>query len=179
MPNLTDYTLDTHNANLGTVRGHEELTKSIQQLGLGRSILTDKDGRIIAGNKTYTTAVQEGISKVVEVETTGDTLVVVKRTDLDLNEHIKARVLAHADNKIGQDNLNFDPAIVKADLELLQSDFLDELWTPDDLGELFSSPNERPQESEEIPDGFKQYSEEILCDYRCPKCYYEWNGKPK
>lgn len=175
---MPKYNQDKRNANRGTERGRELLKQSLSRLGPGRSILVDKHGTAIAGNKTLAEATSQGIP-TVEVETDGKTLVVVKRTDLDLDTDIKARELAFADNRVAELDLDWDTEVLKTDLELLQSDFLDELWTPDDLGDLFSSSGEHPQESEEIPDEFKQYSEEILCDYRCPKCHYEWNGKPK
>lgn len=176
MPNLTDYTQDNHNANRGTDRGQQELTKSVQRLGLGRSILTDKEGRIIAGNKTYETATKNGIAKVIEVETDGDTLVVVKRTDLDLDKHIKARELAYADNKIAQDNLDWDLDVLKTDLAVLKSDFLDDLFSnPIENVDFFT----QREYTEQVPENFSEYSDSISCDYCCPKCKYEWSGKPK
>ena len=79
-------------------------------------------------------ATELGLTKTVEVETDGNTLVVVKRIDLDLETDIKAREMAFADNKIGQDNLDWDPEILKTDLALLDSDFLNGLWEEVDLG---------------------------------------------
>jgi rubrerythrin len=29
------------------------------------------------------------------------------------------------------------------------------------------------------PDAFQTYDEEIETEYCCPKCGYEWSGKPK
>jgi hypothetical protein len=81
-------------------------------------------------------ATELGLTKTVEVETDGNTLVVVKRIDLDLETDIKAREMAFADNKIGQDNLDWDPEILKTDLALLDSDFLNGLWKEDDLSVL-------------------------------------------
>jgi len=49
--NLSDLQHDPHNANRGTPRGRKTLATSLQQFGAGRSILVDKDGIIIAGNK--------------------------------------------------------------------------------------------------------------------------------
>ena len=48
---MTTIKPDQHNANKGTERGKELLDQSIKELGAGRSILVDKDGHVIAGNK--------------------------------------------------------------------------------------------------------------------------------
>jgi hypothetical protein len=130
------YKQDKRNANRGTDRGRDELRQSLKRLGAGRSVLVDKNGVAIAGNKTLEAATELGLTKTLEVETDGNTLVVVKRIDLDLETDIKAREMAFADNKIGQDNQNWDPEILKTDLALLDSDFLNGLWKEDDLSVL-------------------------------------------
>jgi hypothetical protein len=111
---IKDLIPDPANANKGTQRGDGALRTSIQQLGLGRSIVTDKNNVVIAGNKTWEKAAEVGITKLRVVETSGDELVVVKRTDLDLSRDPRARKLAVADNRIGQVNLDFDPAALQA-----------------------------------------------------------------
>lgn len=49
---ISDLIPDDRNANKGTERGNGLLERSLQQYGAGRSILIDKNNRIIAGNKT-------------------------------------------------------------------------------------------------------------------------------
>jgi hypothetical protein len=49
---FADIKLDEKNANRGTKRGRDFLEISLNKYGLGRSILLDKDGKVIAGNKT-------------------------------------------------------------------------------------------------------------------------------
>ena len=49
---LADLTPDPQNANRGTARGREALARSLRDYGAGRGVLIDRDGRIIAGNKT-------------------------------------------------------------------------------------------------------------------------------
>ena len=93
--------------NKGTNIGLEILRKSIKYLGVGRSILVDKNNVIISGNKVYETCVKSGINKVVVVETTGDTLVVVKRTDIDIDTKIGME-LQLVDNLSTEQNLNWD-----------------------------------------------------------------------
>ena len=53
---LSDLKPDRHNANRGTQRGRAYVEDSIRQHGLGRSILVDREGNIIAGNKTHEAA---------------------------------------------------------------------------------------------------------------------------
>ena len=48
---LQDLVLDERNANRGTRPGRQALERSLQRLGAGRSIVIDRDGRVIAGNK--------------------------------------------------------------------------------------------------------------------------------
>lgn len=98
---------DQHNFNKGTKKGQRMMRRSLQELGAGRSILIDKNGNIIAGNKTQAAAIKAGITKVRVIETTGDELVAVKRTDVDINDP-KGRELALADNLTQEVNLAWD-----------------------------------------------------------------------
>jgi hypothetical protein len=108
-------TPDAHNANRGTERGTAMLKESLSRYGAGRSILLDKHGTIIAGNKTIAMAKQLGMSDVVIVETDGTQIVAVKRTDLDFTDGTKARALAYADNRVGEVDFDLDPAQLAAD----------------------------------------------------------------
>ena len=113
---LTDLVPDARNANKGTARGLSVLEDSLQQLGAGRSILVDKNGAVIAGNKTLETASAAGFQDVLVVETDGKQLVAVKRTDLDLSSDPLARKLAYADNRAGEIGLEWDPEVIAADM---------------------------------------------------------------
>ena len=108
---------DRENANEGTERGQKVLEDSLSRFGAGRSILVDKKGRIIAGNKTHQEAGQMGIENIVVIETDGTELVAVKRMDLDLEKDEKARELAYADNRAGEIGLSWDAAQVMKDIK--------------------------------------------------------------
>jgi hypothetical protein len=101
LPRVTDLTPDARNANVGTTRGRALLGQSLRRYGAGRSILADRHGQIIAGNKTleHAAALQMPIRVV---ETDGSELVVVRRTDLDLVQDHRARELALADNRVAE-----------------------------------------------------------------------------
>lgn len=128
--------LDSDNANLGTRRGREILEQSLREFGAGRSILVDKNGVVIAGNKTLSAAQELGLPVRV-VTTDGEELVVVQREDLDLSDGDKARRLAYADNRSSQLGLDWDAAQIVADLEADVD--LSGLWSDDEIAELIAS----------------------------------------
>lgn len=106
---ITDLTPDNKNANRGTKRGRGAVAKSLEQFGAGRSVVIDKDGRLIAGNKTVEQAAAAGFENVIVVQTDGSQLVAVQRTDLSLDDP-KARGLAIADNRTSELGIEWDPA---------------------------------------------------------------------
>lgn len=109
---ISELTPDNINANRGTQRGVSMLEKSLREYGAGRSVLVDKAGRIIAGNKTIEAAGSLGLENAVMVETDGTQVVVVKRTDLDLDSP-QGRGLAIADNRVSEVGLDWDLAALE------------------------------------------------------------------
>jgi hypothetical protein len=114
---LDDLLPDEQNANQGTDRGRALLDKSLRDFGAGRSILLDKNGRVIAGNKTREQAAEVGIQDVIVVQTDGSQLVAVQRTDLDLTTDPKARALAYADNRVAELDLSWKVEQIVKDVE--------------------------------------------------------------
>ena len=104
---LKDLIQDDRNLNKGTERGQQLIEKSLRELGAGRSLLLDKNNRIIAGNKTHKNAEALGMDDVIIVETDGTKLVAVKRTDIDLDSQ-KGRKMAMVDNVTTQVDLAWD-----------------------------------------------------------------------
>jgi len=96
---ISDYRPAEINPNKGSPRGVPAIVDSLQYNGAGRSILVDKDGEAIAGSHTIQAAMDAGFTDVIEIETDGTDLVVVKRADLDLTTDAKARALQLADNR--------------------------------------------------------------------------------
>ena len=95
------------------------IKKSIDEAGLGRSVVVDADGVLVAGN---------GVQQVIDpetpvrvVETDGTELVVVKRTDLHTGDP-RRKTLALADNSTADD--------VEWDFEAIAED-----WDADSAGE--------------------------------------------
>lgn len=96
--NIEDLKQDSRNFNKGSEQGQELMERSFKEMGAGRSILIDRNGNIIAGNKSQKAAIAAGIKKVRIIETTGDELVAVKRTDVDIDS-AEGRKMAYLDNR--------------------------------------------------------------------------------
>lgn len=105
--NIEQLVLDDHNFNKGTKKGQEAIVKSFKRFGAGRSILLDKDNRIIAGNKARVGAQKSGIQSVRLIETDGTELIAVKRIDISLDSK-EGREMALADNATSFLNLEWD-----------------------------------------------------------------------
>lgn len=60
---------DDKNFNQGTQYGQHLIEESLRRFGAGRSILLDKNNRIIAGNKTIENAAAIGMDNVIVVDT--------------------------------------------------------------------------------------------------------------
>ena len=93
---IDDLIQDDHNFNKGNEQGQQLMERSFKELGAGRSILLDRNGNIIAGNKSQQAAIAAGIKRVRVIETTGDELVAVKRTDVDIDS-AEGRKMAYLD----------------------------------------------------------------------------------
>lgn len=134
---LKDLTPDDRNANKGTDRGKGMIQNSLRRFGAGRSILVDRNGKIIAGNKTLENAAEVGLKDLIVVPTTGTQLVVVQRTDLDMDADPTARELGVADNRTAEVNLEWDAAA----LQRLQAESaeLDEFFSDEELDAILSA----------------------------------------
>ena len=138
---LSDLTPDKKNANRGSQRGRGLLEKSLRQYGAGRSVLSDKHGNLIAGNKTIDVAAELDLPVRV-VETDGNELVVVQRTDLDIDSEA-GRGLAIADNRTGEASLEWDADVL---LDIADTVDLTEFWKPDELDKLVKGWRDVPEE---------------------------------
>ena len=149
--NIESLVPDDKNFNKGTQYGDHLMDESLRKFGLGRSILIDKNNRIIAGNKTAEKAADIGFTDVVVVEVDGNQLVAVKRKDIDLDS-AKGRELALADNATGKANLCFDTDLIMQEAEKFDFD-------PEDWGVPMEQPEEEQQE-----DGKKEISTKLIVE---------------
>lgn len=104
---------DERNFRKHSKRNREMIKKSVDECGLGRSVVVDRDGVLIAGN---------GLASVIDkntpirmIETDGSELVVVKRTDIGTDDE-KRKKLAMADNATG-DNVEWDTEQLRGALD--------------------------------------------------------------
>lgn len=119
---ISDLQFDDKNYNRHTQFGMSLIEKSLRNNGAGRSILIDKNNRIIAGNGVVETAGQIGLEDVQVVESDGKKIIAVKRTDIDLDSK-EGREMALADNATASADLEWDmenlaEAVQDYDLEL-------------------------------------------------------------
>lgn len=146
---------DNLNANKGTEYGQRLIEESLRKFGAGRSILIDKNNRIIAGNKTIENAVNAGLDNVIVVETDGNQIVAVRRKDIDLDSE-RGREMALADNATGKANLSWDEDAIKQ---------ITEQWNdikPEDWG-IDIEPMEDPEE-EKGQGGKKDISTRLIVE---------------
>jgi hypothetical protein len=122
---IDELKFDNSNINNGSEFGSELLNKSIAEAGLGRSVVTDMNDILISGNKTAEAATNLGICDVIEIESTGKELIVVKRIDLDINKGkgVKMKIL---DNTVSKHNYRENPQMVAAVVEAAEISNLNE-----------------------------------------------------
>jgi hypothetical protein len=162
---IGDLTLDPRNANKGTERGAVQLENSLRDYGAGRSILVDKHGVVIAGNKTLEQAASLGL-EVETVRTDGNKLVVVQREDLDLQADPRARELAIADNRVAQIDLEWDVDELKRELD--DGVDLAKFWRDDELAEMLSIETKGPPVLDSSPQlGQMEYRVIVDCRDEC------------
>ena len=159
MSNISELKFDDKNFNKHTEFGMSLLEKSLKEHGAGRSILIDKDNNIIAGNGIIEAAGQAGIEKVKVVETTGDEIVAVKRTDVSLNSE-KGREMALADNATAAADLKWDEENLEQyfdDEELKKwGNIVPDKLTDEELNDFFEKDNTDTEKEDKF--------------ITCPKC---------
>lgn len=150
---IEDLKFDTKNFNKHTEKGMKSLKKSLSSYGAGRSILVDKDNNIIAGNGIAEVASKVGITKTRIIETTGDELVVVKRTDVSLDSK-QGREMALADNATSALDLAWDEDVLAEETEK---------WDMN-TSEWLSTDTEEDKEEQFIDPETENFVVEIYCN---------------
>lgn len=112
---MDDFVPDSKNANRGTKRGIDLLERSFEEVGAGRGGVSDKHCVMLAGNKSHGTANEKGLPVRV-VDTDGTEFIMIRRTDLDINDDPDgiAQKLAIYDNRCGEVGLEWDPEVMRA-----------------------------------------------------------------
>lgn len=112
---IEDLKFDDKNFNRHTQYGHKLLEDSLRKFGAGRSILIDKNGKIVAGNGIAETAADIGLDDIIVVKSDGKKLVAVQRTDIDLDTP-EGREMALADNQTSLIDIDIDENAVWEEL---------------------------------------------------------------
>lgn len=157
MTKISDLEFDDKNFNKHTQKGMGLLDKSLRNYGAGRSILIDKNNRIIAGNGIVEAAGQIGLEDIQIVESDGKKIIAVKRTDVDLDSH-QGREMALADNATASADLSWD-------LDAMQSAGL----SKNDVAEWIDDVNGWNDEYDAFVDKFKPKHRLTTDDCYTPK----------
>ncbi len=172
---ITDLIPDPFNANAGTERGVYMLDISLEECGAGRSILVDKNGVVLAGNKTLERAIDLGF-EIEVVPDDGKKLLVRQRTDLDLlgdgESQKRARRLATLDNRSSEVGLEWDLKVIRQ-MAQDETEPLDGMFFENEIKELLVGLEPFDPDSVEFP----EYDESIADSVKyitCPKCGETW-----
>jgi hypothetical protein len=167
--NINDLKPDSRNANAGTARGRGMVEASLREVGAGRSIVVDREGRVIAGNKTLEAAADIGL-EIEVIHSDGKRLVVVQRDDLDLSDDTgQARKLAYLDNQSSSVGLSWSSEQLLADLNAGFS--FNGVFDKDELDGLLSglvAPDFQPVGED---------TQGVLSEHKkvcCPECGHEF-----
>lgn len=161
--------LDSANVRRHDRRSIDAIKASLARFDQQRPILVDGDNIVRAGNGTLEAARELG----------WETIQIV-RTALTGSEAI---AYAISDNRTAELS-DWSEAALATVLEGLQDDGVDlgDIgFSDEDLSALLNGDGDHPSSPDDAapPADFGSYDEDIETAYRCPKCSYEWSGKPK
>lgn len=155
---------DPKNYRLHSDRNKELIAKSLKKLGAGRSIVVDNEDYIVAGNGVHEQATALGIPTRI-IETDGTELIVIKRTDIGLNDP-RRKELALADNATS-DTSTWDVDNLGADWseEDLDAWDVDVEW-PEEIAPAEEGPPPEPKDDPEtvMGDLYELNGHRVLCD---------------
>lgn len=140
----------------------QQIASSIKEFGFTNPILIDETNKIIAGHGRLKAAQLLEIAEVPCIR-------------LSHLTEIQKKAYVIADNKIAL-NANWDIELLNLELSELKIDNFDIPligFTDNEIQEINNSLALTPI------DEFKEYDEDIETQYECPKCKFEWSGKPK
>lgn len=142
------------------------LAKIIQEQGWRQCItISSRSGYIVRGHARLLAADQIGANEVP-----------IDTQPYKSDESEWADLIA--DNRIAE-LAQMEPSLLAKALSKFNATVFDIELTGFDMKgfkELMASAFPEPKEA---PDEFPEYDEDISTEYCCPKCGYEWSGKPK
>ena len=154
---------DASNANLHDEANITAIMGSLQMFGQVERLVVQRKGlRIIGGNGRYEAMIRSGWTECD-----------VKLVDLN---KVEADALAITLNRTAELS-TWDYQQVAKSLKAGTAGGIDWSnlgWSPKEQKSIFES-----FQPPTPPDDFKSYGDSIVTDYCCPRCSYEWSGKPK
>lgn len=139
---VTQVTPDTNNYNDGTERGKTLIKKSINDYGFTRPLLFDMNDNIMGGNKTFAAALEMGVTEIMVIETEGDEMVIIERTDVDINTPT-GRLMTIADNQTAKVDYALNVPNLYADIT--QGLDVSDYYFPEEIDELLADANITPE----------------------------------
>lgn len=94
----------------------------------------------------------------------------VARCEIITCDDAEARKINAADNRLAELG-GYDDVSLLAQLTDMDGDFTGTGWSDNDL--------QRLAEPAPAPDGFPDLDPDMDTEYCCPRCSYEWSGKPR
>jgi len=142
-------------------------------------VLDSRTGLFLAGHgrvMALDAMKKNGAKPPAGITNGGDDWLVPVQTGYYSANDTQALAYLAADNKLTELGGWDDVKLAELLQEVANSDEIDLLATSfdaDDLDNLLRDLNPLP------PDEFPEYDKDIEVQYHCPKCHYEWSGKPK
>lgn len=131
---LENYRPQRRNANRHTQRGLGALETSIQRDGWIGAVTVAADGETFDGSARLEVGAATGFEDAIVIESDGSKPIIHVRTDIATADDPRAKRLGLAANFIASVNLDFDPAIILADLDAGLD--LSALWNSSELDEM-------------------------------------------
>lgn len=139
-----------NNPNKGSERGDYLLEQSLDQGGIGRSIVIADNDEILGGNHVFEKVGAQDVDRdVIVIETDGNQLVAVKRKDLPDSSDPRAQALIIGDNR-ASDFHEYDTDVLKA-LAADNPQMMSEFWHEDELKALLEPDKRGAKESDNPP----------------------------
>lgn len=162
---IKDLKPDQRNARKHNARNIGMIEDALNEVGAARSIVIDEDGNILAGNGTVEAAAQAGIERVKVVEASGEEIVAVRRRGLTEKQKRRLALFDNRTAELAEWEIDVVREIVAEDAEALKGMFGEQ-----EIKNMF--------QHVDPPFSFEKKDENLPIEHVCPKCGFQWSGKP-
>lgn len=157
---IGDYKPDPRNARKHGKKNLDTIERSLQEVGVGRSIVATRDGTILAGNGVLEAAGQTGIEDAIVVHSDGTRLIIHVRDDLEEGDK-RATLLGLYDNRASDLSEWDTDTLIEIQQEFQNDPQFDHIFGDKDFDEILFATGDR--------DGAEVSTESQLpvMEYRC------------